>query len=180
MEGHTKASLQFDYGPWLRASGPPGQHRSSGPGRHSGTNLGGRDEGVRYRSPQNSSTGGSGNVWRAKTGGDGSFQQGSSSKSQPDSDAACLRSIAAGSNADGGEDCNRVEFAVGADPIFSGELQGRHEIGKQVLHQVGMVSGVVHESGKSTMVEPRRLDKDGSGCYATGGGWESWFGGEFV
>ncbi|KAK0571376.1 hypothetical protein LWI29_014873 [Acer saccharum] len=137
--------------------------RSSGPGRHSGANLGGRDEGVRYRSPQNSSTGGSGNVWRAKTGGDGSFQQGSSSKSQPDSDAACLRSIAVGSNADGGEDCNQVEFAVGADPIFFGELQGRHEIGKQVLHQVGMVSGVVHEFGKSTMAEPRRLDKDGSG-----------------
>ncbi|KAK1581530.1 hypothetical protein Q3G72_006835 [Acer saccharum] len=79
----------------------------------------------------------------------------------------CLRlvvlSTAVGSNAEGGEDCNRVEFAAGDDPIFSGELQGRHEIGKQAPRQVGLVSEVVNESGKSTMAEPRRLDKEGSG-----------------
>ncbi|KAK0602336.1 hypothetical protein LWI29_032448 [Acer saccharum] len=72
-------------------------------------------------------------------------------------------STAVGSNAEGGEDCNRVEFAAGDDPIFSGELQGRHEIGKQAPRQVGLVSEVVNESGKSTMAEPRRLDKEGSG-----------------
>ncbi|TXG63910.1 hypothetical protein EZV62_010904 [Acer yangbiense] len=80
-EGRSSVNMQFDYGPWLRASSPTGQNKAYSQYRQQGKasidRFAGRRKGVR-------TTGLSGiskESWRPKTGGDGVWFQGTVSQS---------------------------------------------------------------------------------------------------